>query len=162
MTHPTDVNRLYQSILNSLNASDLEGVIDALATQWTPAGIADIVQTKVGAIRVHDFVRPITATGTWRVQEIRENATGRWITAARHPSYDYVVSGPPKHFISLENPEETGDANPAAPDFNDLQQDLEQAPKVKAYLQGLSHEFLHTDLPITLVAEAVCSLVGDI
>ncbi|MBE7385805.1 MAG: hypothetical protein F6J95_030995 [Leptolyngbya sp. SIO1E4] len=157
-----------QDVLKSLQESDLEGIIDALTKLYRPAAIADIIQAKIGTIRLHDFVRPTAETGTWRVQEIKEDASGIRIKAARHPGYDHIVSGSPDRFISLEvGPTETdkSENDSASNDevgLDELQSDLENAPKVKAYLRQLSREFLHTDLPMTVVVEAICSLIGNI
>ncbi|MEM9009155.1 MAG: hypothetical protein AAGE59_37325 [Cyanobacteria bacterium P01_F01_bin.86] len=93
---------LQRDLLTSLQESDLEGVIETLMKLYRPDAIADIIQAKTGVIRLHDFVRPTTETGIWRVEEIKENASGIRIQAARHPSYDRIVSGPPDLFISLE------------------------------------------------------------
>ena len=157
---------LQQDVLKRLQESDLAGILDALAQLYRPTAIADILQAKLGTIRLHDFVRPTTETGTWRVQAIKEDASGIRIQAARHPNYDCTVAGPLALFISLEarptdKPENSSVSNDES-DWSKLQSDLENAPKVKAYLQALSQEFLTTDLPMAAVAEAVCSLAGDV
>lgn len=157
---------LRQDLLNSLQESDLEGVIDTLMKLYAPAAIADIVQAKIGVIRLHDFVRPTTETGTWRVQEIKEDASGIRIKAARHPGYDHIVSGPPDLFIALEErptdkPEHSRDCNDEG-GWDELRQELDQAPKIHAYLKQLSQDFMTTDLPAMALADALCSLVGDV
>ena len=101
-TETPNVLALRRAVLRSLKESDLEGVIETLMKLYRPDAIADIIQAKTGVIRLHDFVCPTTETGIWRVQEIKENASGIRIKAARHPSYDRIVSGPPELFVSLE------------------------------------------------------------
>lgn len=162
---PNTTTALRQDILNSLQESDLEGILDALAKLYRPDAIADIIQAKIGTLRLHDFVRPTTATGTWRVQEIKEDASGICIKAARHPNYDHIVSGPPDHFISLEErptdkPENRNRSNDEV-SWDELQQALAKAPQVHAYLKQLAQDFMTTDLPAMALADAVCSLVGD-
>ena len=93
---------LRQDVLKCLQESDLEGILNALTQLYRPTAIADIVQAKIGVIRLHDFVRPTSETGTWRVQAIKEDASGICIQAAQHPSYNRTISGPPELFISLE------------------------------------------------------------
>ncbi|MEL6385082.1 MAG: hypothetical protein AAFQ89_21980 [Cyanobacteria bacterium J06626_18] len=169
MTEPQTekaLTALRQDVLNCLQESDLKGILDALTQLYRPTAIADIIQAKLGTLRLHDFVRPITETGTWRVQEIKEDASGIRIQAARHPTYDCTVAGPPDLFISLEerSADKPGNRSRSNDESNwrELQSDLENAPKVKAYLQALSQAFLTTDLPMAAVTEAVCSLVGDV
>ena len=165
MTEPQTSNALAlrRAVLRSLKESDLQGVIDTLMKLYAPTAIADIIQAKIGTLRLHDFVRPTTETGTWRVQEIKEDASGIRITAARHPNYDRTVSGPPDLFISLEarptdKPENDSDSEVS---WEELRQELDKAPKVHAYLKQLSQTFLTTDLPAMAVADSLCSLVGD-
>ncbi|MEO1300461.1 MAG: hypothetical protein AAFW75_32770 [Cyanobacteria bacterium J06636_16] len=93
---------LHQDVLKRLQESDLEGILDALTQLYRPTAIADIIQAKIGTLRLHDFVRPTTEGGIWRVQEIKEDASGIRIKAAQHPNYNRTVSGPPDFFISLE------------------------------------------------------------
>ncbi|MGF1524864.1 MAG: hypothetical protein ACFBSF_21270 [Leptolyngbyaceae cyanobacterium] len=156
---------LHQDILKCLQESDLEGILNALTQLYRPTAIADILQAKIGTLRLHDFVRPTTETGTWRVQEVKQDASGIHVEAAQHPNYDRTVSGPPDQFTSLEarlpDKPKTSSSNNEG-NWSELQDDLENAPKVKTYLQALSHEFLTTDLPMAAVAEAVCSLAGDV
>ena len=162
MTEPQTQSALalHRAVLRSLKESDLEGVIDTLMQLYAPAAIADIVHAKTGVMRLHDFVRPTTEIGTWRVQEIKEDASGIRIQAARHPDYDYTVSGPPELFIALEaEVENRGDSHD---DWEALQQELDKAPKVKAYLKQLSQEFMQDDLLPMALVDAVCTLVGSV
>ena len=96
---------LRRAVARSLREADLEGVIETLMQLYAPCRIAAIVQAKTGVIRLHDFVRPITETGTWRVEEIKENASGIHIKAVRHPDYDRIISGPPDVFMPLDTPD---------------------------------------------------------
>ena len=52
------------------------------------------------AIELHNFVRPRTESGTWRVIEI--DTKGR-VTAAKHPEYDKKVKADQDFFTSLED-----------------------------------------------------------